>query len=340
MKIAPKEINNFIANGFRQFTATLIYGNDYGSVVEKSEQIYRNFCTEAFDPDFNLVNLDFKDANSNPEIIINEIKGIAFNGQNKFIKLSHAGPSINKELIDAIKDNQDNIVIITTEELSPSSSLRKTFETEKNFACLACYHDDKVVIRSLISKKFQEYNLSFSPQILDYLVMKLGNDHRIAINEIEKIALYFYDKKNIDINELINFYTESNSELSTDNFISFFVQNKLNSAIMELSRLYDSDKNFVFIIRQLTNFFQKIKLIKAWMERGKNEYEAFAQIKPPIFFKNVPYHKMACHKLSMRQVDYLIEQLIELEINIKTAYEATSLLMEKFIVDNSRFFAS
>lgn len=334
MKITPRETDKFIEAGYTRFGATLIYGPDYGLISERAKQIISNSQKQNYDPNFNFLKLDFKEANSSPDIIANEINSIPFNRHHKIIHMTHAGSVIGKELIELLEANSYAIIVISAGELPPAASLRKTFENSKKLACLACYHDDLVSIKQFIHKCLRENGYSYDTQIVDFLALRLGNDRLIATHEIEKILLYFAKSKKITYEELINFYTETNSELSVDNFIHYWVSGKTSPAINELQQILSMDKNHIAVVRQITSFFQKIRLIKSFFEEGKAEQDVFSQIKPPIFYKNVPFYRLAAKKLSMMQVDNMIKKLIKLEIDCKSIYINQGVLLDKFIIDN------
>ena len=340
MKIPPRETDGFINSRYKAFAATLVYGNDYGRVSDRVQQIIKNAQQENFNPDFNLIKIDYKDLTADPSILENEINAISFNNHPQIIHIAHASSTIKKDLVELLETNSDAVIIVSTEELTPASSLRKNFESSKKLACLACYHSDQINIKNLISSKLKEEKYIFSSQIVDYLSSKLGNDHLIALNEIEKVILYFADTKQINYDDLVDFYTDTNRELSSENFINYFVNGKIPQAINELHQLIEVDKNQIAIVRQMISFFQKIKLIKAHMMNGKNEQEAMSKIRPPIFYKSAPFYRLALKKLTMQKLDYFIEALLKLEIQCKSTYIDQTIFLEKFVTDNARLVSN
>jgi DNA polymerase-3 subunit delta len=334
MKIQPKNINQFIESDFKKYAAILCYGNDYGLISERSQQIIANSQKQNFDSSFNYIKFDFKDINSNPEVLNNELANLAFNNHHKIIHLSGGENTISKDLLSVIEDNRENIIIITANELPTNSSLRKSFETSSSLACLACYHDDKITIRNLIIKKLKEFDFKYDSKTIDYLVSILGNDHIIAINEIEKIILRFADSKRIELDKLLELENQSNAELSIDNCINYLIDNKPALALKEMENIISSENNHINIIKQLISFFQKLLIINLYLKSGVNEVEAFSKITPPIFYKNLPFYKLALRKFSNEKINDLIDKLIELETNCKTIYINPKIFIDKFIIDN------
>lgn len=338
MKIPPKEIDNFIKKTFENYAACLIYGNDYGLVTEKVRAVINSSKKETFDPNFNFIRLDYKKIHEDITILNNEINSISFNNHKKIIHINYNSGIIRKELFTLVESNQHAIIIISAEELPPSSSLRKIFEKSKKLACLACYHDTEITIKNLIIQALQRNNYKFTSKAVEYLASRLGNDHQIVLNEIEKILLYFADNNNIRYEQIIEFYNDANNELAVDNLLLYLVKANIAKFLNELYSTLSNEKNHIYVIRQIINFFHKVRTIKSAMQNGKSESEALSIITPPIFYKNIPTYRLALQKLNLKKIDYLISELIRLEIRCKTININPLIFIEKFTYNNYKIF--
>ncbi|MEQ9115890.1 MAG: DNA polymerase III subunit delta [Rickettsiales bacterium] len=339
MKISAKEVNKFISSDFEKYSATLVYGNDYGLISEKTNDIINNSQNENYDESFNFLKLDFNEVNANPAILENEINSICFNQHKKIIHLSHASSTIKPELSKLLEANKNSIIVVSTEELKPSSSLRKTFESSNTLACIACYHDTAVVISELVKTMLNKAEIKYDFNVINYISQRLGNDHQIAVNEIDKICLYFADSKNISINDIASFYTDTNAELSLDNFLENLINGKTNKAIDEIHYLL-LQTNHISILRQILAFLQRLKSIKSNMKLGLSAQQAMSQIKPPIFYKSQPIYQKALSKLHEKVVDSLINKAIQLEIRLKTVYISPKIMIDKFVLEIGKLFHS
>jgi len=339
VKIPPKEIASFTESGFKKYSATLVYGNDYGLISEKVQKIIKNSQEANFDESFNFIKLDYDEVNSDISKLESEIYSICFNQHRKIIHLAHASASMKAELKEMLENNSSSIVVVSSEELKPTSTLRKAFENSKNLACVACYHNSTAEIGQLIKKIFDNNGIVSDYNVHKYIEQKLGNDHQIAINEINKICLYFADTKKISLDDIVSFYTDTNSEISLDNFFENLVHGKIAKALSEIHYL-SLQTNHITIVRQILSFFQRLESIKASISLGLSQQQAMAQIKPPIFYKAQPTYTKAISKLQLRTIEKLISKTIQLEIQLKTIYINPQIILDKFILEIGRLFTN
>ena len=178
--ILEKNIENINENIF------LFYGENTGlkddfkkrvKLINKKAQFY-NFTQEE------IIN--------NENIFYNEINNISLFGENKFFFISQATDKI-LEIIKNVEPQTDaRKIYLFSEILDKKSKLRSYFEKSKNAACIACYADNEINIKNIISSELKGFSDLSSENIK--LIADNCNLDRVKLNnEIHKIGA----KKNL-----------------------------------------------------------------------------------------------------------------------------------------------
>ena len=66
-----------------------------------------------------------------------ELNNISLFGTKEIIRLTNIS-TFDAKLKELVKADNHHVLVITADELTPASALRKTFETEKNLEAIAC----------------------------------------------------------------------------------------------------------------------------------------------------------------------------------------------------------
>lgn len=311
MKIAQQEINKFIQNIPTDIRSVLIYGPDNGLVYERCKYIEK-FLKKKYS-EISTTNIQFDDAKNSLSNVKNQLNNFSFFAKFQLFIIEDLPSKMNSELLSLIQNLQQDIFVITlAKELTPSSSLRKTYEDGKNLAAIACYHDDEKTI-SMIAKKLLDNNgLKISNPILDYLASNLKGDRKNIMNEINKLILYCSDKQEVtqeDIKDCCCLDLDSSYE-----DLYFAIANMdYKKSINKFNELLLKGISIISMIRTVGNYFLRLYQVKVNVSGGMTFDTAIKQLSPPIFIMSINIFKKHLANFSEQSLCKINQSLLELE---------------------------
>jgi DNA polymerase III subunit delta len=326
MKPNANEIEQIIKVPPSNIFGYLIYGPDHGLVIERSIALEKQLVTNPFA----LTIIPFSHIKKNTGILIDALSNIAFGGGNNIIKITDCPETITAEIKAIIaKDYFETHIIMIAGELAPASSLRKFCETDKKFAAIPCYHDEKQQVRRIISDFFRNKQLICSNDAMSYLEQNLTGDRAIIRSELEKLAIYLGDNKNISLNHVQHIIGEMVEHLPQELCNDVFSGN-INNISSHYNSLIKQDIPILNIIRFHLRYLHQLYEIKIHDIRQQDA--AIKNLRPAIFFKQLPIFKQHLKLMSIESMVASFEILLDIEIYIKNNY-----LTNNFAVENSLY---
>jgi len=258
----------------------LLYGENQDLISDLNQQIVSKFIDEK------KISKSFfeEDIIKNPENIINHYLNGSLFDDNKNISIIKNCSDKILEIINKIKNNiNDNIIILNSEILLKSSKLRQFGEYDKLAICIPCYQETKFDIKKFLTLQLQINNIqlldSQSETIIDSSSLK-----RSKIKEvIEKLNLYKHSEKITD--KIIEEICTDVDLQKNDEIIDILLSKNEKNINEFISNMSNYEKNFIEIIIILRSFIIKIIDIQ---KNNKNLSldERIEKYKPPIFWKD------------------------------------------------------
>ncbi len=239
-------------------------------------------------------------------------------GDSNIIKITNMPTSIDVNLKNILLAGPRHIPILIADELSPASSLRKFFETEEQFAALACYNEDENNIRKIVASKVVAGGRSISSDAIAYIAHHLIGDRYIIENELEKLLLFTYDKTNITLNDVEKVISAS-IVASPDMLCISFAKGDAKRYFTESARLLAENISIVWIIRALIRYYINLYIVSSMIEGGTSVETAISSLKPPIFFKYLQDFKAILSKTSKQKIIYILSELNKAEKESKSS---------------------
>lgn len=322
MKIQQNQIKFFLEGGFRKYKAVLIFGSNSGLVAKRCSILQKKSTEQDTDSSLNITHLGYEQISKDPSVLQEELCSYSLFNKPKVIMIKNAGASINKDIqqiLSSIPDGIENFIIFTSDELPPSSTTRKFFETAKDLAAIPCYMENIETIKNLVMSKLSARNIRLSShEVIDYIVENIQGDHLAIISEIEKIILSASSDKVISLRDVKNIISKHTLNLDYQEMIKYIVRQDLVRAETEFTKLINSGISVIAIIRNLTNYFVKLVKVKSLISQGKSEDVAMSFLKPPIFYKHEKDFKFALKKYSLHELINIFDLLIKFEIDCKS----------------------
>lgn len=303
---------------------TLFYGENFGLINEFKEKI------QEINKDKKIIKVNQENILKDQNIIFNEIRNISLFDEKKIIFIYGANDKI-LNIIEEIKPSIDkNEIFIFGSILDKKSKLRYQFEKSKEYNIVACYKDNEVNLRRLITNKFKGFS-GVSSEVISALLENSGLDRMKLNNEIEKIKIFFIDKK-ISFNlleKILNLKTEEDFDLIKD--FALKGDNRMTNKLLNVTVLENEKIPFYLnIINQRLNRLKEIKIVS----KGKNISNFMSSLRPPIFWKDKPNFIKQEKLWDNKKLSLALNQTYNLELNIKSNSDVNkTVLIKKLLLD-------
>ena len=306
----------------------LLYGKNEGLKTECINQILKK-------NDGKIYNYDVKQVRDEIESFYENILSGSLFEDNKIIIINRASDKIFDIFQDLTNREIANIkIIINAGILETRSKLRSLFEKNKDLICIPTYPDNNETLSKLSASFFKKENLPISHQNINIIVEKCNGDRNNLNNELEKIKNFSLNKKKIssfEIFKLIN--------LSENYALSELIDNclaKNNSKIIKiLSENNYNSEDSIMIIRTFLSKAKRILKLAIQLEQNNDINKTINAAKPPIFWKDKEIIKKQLSKWKPEKIKDLINNLNDIELEIKKDYQNSILIITNFIFENS-----
>jgi len=330
MKLPNARIESFSKKPDNGIKAVLLYGPDAGLVATRSKEMHVAVVDDLSDP-FRTVQFTFSDIKDDPARLADEINAMSLLGGRRFIRVVDAPASMPEEIGDAILSSKsDTLVVIEAGELVPTSSLRKFFEKEPEVVALPCYQDDAGTVRRVAEQKLRASGYSYDGDAIAHLTNSFAGDRLVIESEVSKLITYMGDNKNITLDDVKNCVGD-NAESSLDVLCMAVASRDLAQIEKNLNRILVEGIGAIAPIRSIMRYFFRLQQVRAAINDGMNEQMAIANLRPPIFFKQVDIFKSHLKIWNTGAIENMLVALVKLEAECKQTGSPAELLLSRFL---------
>jgi DNA polymerase-3 subunit delta len=289
----------------------LLYGENQDLINDLNQQIVLKFIEER------KISKSFfeEDIVKNPENIINYYLNGSLFDDNKNISIIKNCSDKILEIINKIKNNiNDNVIILNSEVLLKNSKLRQFGEYDKLAICVPCYQETKFDIKKFLTQQVQINNIELSDSQSE-VIINSSSLKRSKIKEvIEKLNLYKNSGKITD--KIIEEICTDVDLKKNDEIIDILLSKNEKNINEFISNMSNYEKNFIEIIIILRSFIIKILDIQ---KNNKNLSidERIERYKPPIFWKDKDRIKNILKIWSANNLEKFLSNLNIIETEFK-----------------------
>ena len=311
-----------------QATFFLLYGKNEGLKTECINEILKK-------NDGKIFNYDEKQIKDEIENFYENILSGSLFENSKIIIINRASDKIVEIIQELINRNITNTkIIINADILEKKSKLRSLFEKKQDLICIPTYPDNNDTLSKLSGAFFRKENITISQQNINLIVEKCNGDRSNLKNELNKIKNYLINKKKISSEEILKIINLSeNYELSEliDNCLA---KNKSKVTNILNENNYNSD-DCIIILRTFLSKAKRILKLAVQLEQNKDIYKTINAARPAIFWKDKEIVKIQLNKWKPNQIKRLINEIANIEIEIKNNYNNSILIITNFIFEQS-----
>ena len=318
--ILEQKINTIL--NYKMF---LLYGENQGLKKDFKEKI------QIENKNIKVLRLFQEEIIKNKNLLTNEILNKSLFDEKKIIFIEQANDKILEVLDEIIENIEEEKIFIFAELLDKKSKLRAYFEKSKSCGVVACYVDNEITIRNIITNSLNRYK-GLTPQIINLIIQNTGLDRNKVNNEIEKIQSCFQDKI-IDadkINLLLNIRTNEDFNQLKDAALN---GNKKETNRLLTDTVFETENN-IFYLNSINQRMNKLKEIENLKQKDTNIEILVANIKPPIFWKDKPILINQSKKWNKNKIQQALKKTYNAEIELKSnATIRKDLIIKNLIVD-------
>ena len=289
----------------------LLYGENQDLINDLNQQIVSKFIQEK-----KISKLFFEeDIIKNPENIINYYLNGSLFDDNKNISIIKNCTDKILEIVNKIKSNiNNNVIILNSEILLKNSKLRQFGEYDKLAICIPCYQETKFDIKKFLTQQIQINNIQLSDSQSE-VIINSSSLKRSKIKEVmEKLNLYKNSGKITD--QIIEEICTDVDLKKNDEIIDILLSKNEKNINEFISNMSNYEKNFIEIIIILRSFIIKILDIQ---KNNKNLSidERIERYKPPIFWKDKDRIKNILKIWSANNLEKFLSNLNIIETEFK-----------------------
>ncbi len=303
----------------------LFYGENHGLIKEFKEKIkleYKNNKT---------INLFQDDIIKNQNILVNEVVNRSLFDEKKIIFINESTDKILEILKDLVVNIKEERIFIFSNNLDKRSKLRSYFEKSKECGTCACFKDNEITVRKIISERLKEYQ-GLTPQIINLIAQNTDLNRNEINNEIDKIKSCF-DNKKIDVLKLellLNIKTNEDFNQLKDEAL---IGNKIKTNRL-LADTNFADENTVFYLNIINQRINKLNEIEILKKEGMTTDSIVDKLKPPVFWKDKTVLIEQSKKWNKVKLESALKKTYKTEIQIKSSPSIKkNLLIRNLIVE-------
>jgi DNA polymerase-3 subunit delta len=288
-----------------------LYGENQDLVNDLNQQIVSKFIEEKKISK----SLFEEDVIKNPENTINYyLNGSLFDDNKNILIIKNCSEKI-LEIINKIKNNiDDNIIILNSEILLKNSKLRQFAEYDKLAICVPCYQETKFDIKKFLAQQIQISNIQLSDSQSEVIVNSSSLKRSKIKEVIEKLTLYKNSGKITD--QIVEEICTDVDLKKNDEIIDILLSKNEKNINEFISNMSNYEKNFIEIIIILRSFIIKILDIQK-NNKDLSIDERIERYKPPIFWKDKDRIKNILKNWNTNNLEKFLSNLNIIETEFK-----------------------
>ena len=322
MIVKEFEFNKININKYNLY---LLYGKNEGSKKEIISKITSK------NKKIEIQKLDEKQILENQELFLEELLSSSLFNNEKLIIINRATDKILKN-IESIYEKKISglVLIINSDILEKKSKLRNFFEKEKELVCIPFYPDTTQTLSLMANKFFREKKIPMSQSNINLIINKCNGDREFLENELIKIELFLFRKKNLDTNELTKLINLIENHGISELIDSCLINNSKKVSLI-LNENNFNNEDCVTIIRTFLAKAKKILKLANNYSKNNNLEITLSESKPPIFWKEKDVVKLQLLRWKPEMIKKLITNIYDVELEIKKNSSSSLNILMNFI---------
>jgi len=329
VKAKPAQIESLEKQICSIFKVALIHGSDFGIVEDCAQRLIKIVVPQR--DEFSLVKLTKAHLKETPSRLLDEGNMPSFLGGRKLIWLKEADNTLLEFVENYFKFIQtDTFLLITSDALQKTSSLRNLVENASDGLEIACYTDDEKDTRLLISSYLRDRGYMPDADAMNLLSESLVENRIITQSELDKLMTYLGDKKQISVTD-VQAVIPKTEVASFDELCHSVALGKQQQADKICRNLLTNGETPVSIVRILMAHFNKLLLAVDMSENGISRDEILKKILRANQFKQKEIMSTQIYLWKKSFILKVLQLLLETEKQTKTTELPAEVVLERTI---------
>ena len=295
----------------------LFFGENLGLISDFKKKIkYQNKESE-------IINFIQDELIIDTNKLFNEIANISLFEKEKIIFIEQVNDKVFEVIEEIVPRIENQKIYLFSNVLEKKSKIRNFFEKSNLCAAVACYQDNEITLKKIITEKLKGYE-GLTTQNINLILSNVSLDRIKLNNELEKVATFFEDKiinyEKLQI--LLNISTNEDFNLLRDQAL---LGNKVKTNKLLGDTTIENDK-IVFYLNIINQRLRRLSEVNA--KKALDVENSINELKPPIFWKDKPNFILQAKKWSLSKIRKVQEKTFNLEVMIK----ANSLINKEFLI--------
>ena len=268
----------------------------------------------------------------NKAVLIEELNNVSLFADKKKIFIVD---QLNDKFLEILKEIETKIddqkIFLFADALEKKSKIRNYFEKSKNCGIVACYIDNDITIKKIISDELREFE-GLTNNNINMIIENSNHDRVKLYNEVGKIKTYFQNKK-IDtenLEKILDLKINDDFGKLRDEALK---GNKIKTNKLLSETILESEKNILYL-NTINQRINKLFDILEDSNSTKNLNVAIDNSKPPIFWKDKPNIIEQAKKWNKSKLRQVYKKTYDLEIQTKSSSMIDNkILIKKLVID-------
>lgn len=283
MNFKDVDITNYFKTPNASIKCVVIFGTNEGKIADYCSQFAKTVCPDLTDA-FRVVSLSMDVLSKDTGVLFGEYNAQSLLGGRRVIIVKDATDLLTKHLKVLFDDNKsDALLILTSSALNTKSSLVALGKDRDDFAVIGCYEDRERDIKLFVRDYLTKSQITISDNALELLCMRLSNDKKANLSEMDKLVTYLGIRRNIEIDD-IKLVISDTSSSSVEDLCYFIGLGQTDRAVDSYKELLNEGTEPVSIVRSISNHFLNLLSYSYGFEQGKRPDEIVSSVRPPVMF--------------------------------------------------------
>jgi DNA polymerase III subunit delta len=286
--VRSHDADRYLASPPDHIRLFLIHGSDAGAITERARLLERVALMRGKGDEVFRIGSD--ELSSNPGRVADEAYAASLFGGEPVIALRvldgrHNVAGALEPLFERPPDAA--WLVVEAAELSPSSPLRKAFETSKHAAAIPSYPLEGSELSALIHAAVEEAEMTIDHSALELLLENLGGDRLAIRGELEKLFLYLADQKTVTF-DAVEAIVGDTTTAKTDHAIDAALLGDNEALELALSRLRAEGASPSALGALALRHLLQLQTLRAAVDAGERPARVVDFARPPIFGRRRP----------------------------------------------------
>ncbi|MFL2770768.1 MAG: DNA polymerase III subunit delta [Rhodospirillaceae bacterium] len=340
MKIQTGRADSFAVAPDTNIQAILVYGPDIGLVYERAKILANSVLGGSSDP-FRLTDLNASTIKADPSRLAEEAAAMALTGGRRVVKVRDATDAITKtveKFLDATVG--DTLLVFTSGELGPRSTLRRVFEKASNAAALPCYADDNHALDQLIRETFKEAGFALEQDARAFLADHLGGDRALSRRELEKLVVYKGtpsekgDVRVVTLEDAMDCVGDT-AAFDLDDLVYAMADGDQVMVQRVFGRMISEGTSPISILTAASRHLMRLHHARGLCGDGIRLDQVVMKLRPPVFFKRKGQFKAQAARWNGKLLARALELLTTAELHAKSTDMPARALIERALMQVS-----